>query len=48
MKDRRNISDAILLNLAKQLKAKDPSTLTDLDRDFLTKWDALNARRGLG
>ena len=48
MKDRRNISDAILRELAEQLKAKDPSALTDLDRDFLTKWDAWSARRGHG
>ena len=43
----RMASDAILMTLADQIKAKEPESLTNEEKDFLTKWEPYAKRKGL-
>lgn len=43
----RMASDAILMTLADQIKAKEPESLTNEEKDFLAKWEPYAKRKGL-
>lgn len=43
----RMATDAILRFLADELKAKEPDSLTNEEKDFLSKWEPYAQRKGL-
>ena len=43
----RMATDAILMALAEELKAKEPDSLTTEEKDFLAKWGPYAQRKGL-